>query len=115
MTHKNTTGNDYIKEILEQLSYLNTAISHAPNDALEKGKITTELDHLKYRLEYITELAQERLYEPFGDKLVPTWSEDILGRDIPTAYTLSRQLLDLEQERYEQKRAIELLALPIES
>ena len=100
MTNTNKDGNALIQNILVSLKSLNQAISQAPSNALNDAFITPEIESIISRIDNITNLATDRLHEPYGNRLVPTWSDDVLGRDVPNAHTLSRQLLDTEAERH---------------
>jgi len=100
MTNTNKDGNALIQNILVSLKSLNQAISQAPSNALNDAFITPEIESIISRIDNITNLATDRLHEPYGNRLVPTWSDDVLGRDVPNPHTLSRQLLDTEAERH---------------
>ena len=100
MTNTNKDGNALIQNILVALKGLNQAISQAPSKALNDEYITPEIEHIIYRIVYVTNLATDRLHEPYGNQLVPTWSDDVLGRDVPNPHTLSRQLLIQKAEQH---------------
>ena len=97
-THKD--GNALIQHLLLTLKHLNQAISQAPSEALNRAFITPEIESIIDRIDNITNLATDRLHEPYGSRLVPTWSEDVLGRDVPSPHTLSRQLLIQKAEQH---------------
>ena len=102
MQNKNTNkdGNALIQNILVALKGLNQAISQAPSDALNSAFITPEIEGIINRIDNITNLATDRLHEPYGSRLVPTWSDDVLGRDVPNPHTLSRQLVIQKAEEH---------------
>lgn len=97
-THKD--GNALIQDLLLSLKHLNQAISQAPNEALNDAFITPEIESIIGRIVNVTNLATDRLHEPYGSRLVPTWSDDVLGRDVPNPHTLSRQLLIQKAEQH---------------
>ena len=96
----NKDGNALIQNILVALKGLNQAISQAPSDALNSAFITPEIEGIISRIDNITNLATDRLHEPYGSRLVPTWSDDVLGRDVPNPHTLSRQLVIQKAEEH---------------
>ena len=96
----NKDGNALIQNILVALKDLNQAISQAPSDALNSAFITPEIEGIISRIDNITNLATDRLHEPYGSRLVPTWSDDVLGRDVPNPHTLSRQLVIQKAEEH---------------
>ena len=100
MTNTNKDGNALIQNILVALKGLNQAISQAPSDALNSAFITPEIEGIISRIDNITNLATDRLHEPYGSRLVPTWSDDVLGRDVPNPHTLSRQLVIQKAEEH---------------
>jgi len=100
MTNTNKDGNALIQHLLLTLKDLNQAISQAPSDALNSAFITPEIEGIISRIDNITNLATDRLHEPYGSRLVPTWSDDVLGRDVPNPHTLSRQLVIQKAEEH---------------
>ena len=107
MTNANKDGNALIQDLLLSLKHLNQAISQAPNNALNDAFITPEIESIIGRIVNVTNLATDRLHEPYGSRLVPTWSDDVLGRDVPNPHTLSRQLL-IQYDEIEKQIATKL-------